>query len=134
MDLSKAFDTANHELLIAKLHAYGFDQSSLKIPRGYVTNCLQRTKINTTFTSWTEIIKGVLKGPEIAPILLKKFLNHLLFLLKETHNCSCGDDTTQYTSDQNLDQLIKRLEQDSLLAVIWFESNYMKLNTDKCHL
>ena len=38
MDLSMAFDTLNHELLISKLHAYGFDESSLKLLHSYLSN------------------------------------------------------------------------------------------------
>ena len=46
MDLSKAFDTLNHDLLLAKLHAYGFDRDSLKVLHSYLSNRYQRTKIN----------------------------------------------------------------------------------------
>ena len=46
MDLSKAFDTINHELLIAKLHAYGFDKNALKLIFSYISDRWQRTKIN----------------------------------------------------------------------------------------
>ena len=51
MDLSKVFDTINHDLLIAKLVAYGFDAEPLKINRSYLTNHFQRTKVNTSFSS-----------------------------------------------------------------------------------
>ena len=50
MDLSKAFDTLNHELLIAKLSAYGFNNESLKLIRSYLTNRWQRTKINKSLS------------------------------------------------------------------------------------
>ena len=56
MDLSKAFDTLHHDLLIAKLHAYGFDNSALKLIKSYLSNRWQRTKINTSFSSWEELI------------------------------------------------------------------------------
>ena len=46
MDLSKAFDTINHELLIAKLHAYGFDKNALKLIFSYISDRWQRTRIN----------------------------------------------------------------------------------------
>ena len=51
MDLSKAFDTINHELLIAKLHAYGFEKSTLKLLLNYLSDRWQRTKINKKFSS-----------------------------------------------------------------------------------
>ena len=51
MDLSKAFDTLNHDLLIAKLHAYGFDKSALKLIKSYLTNTCQRTKVNSSVSS-----------------------------------------------------------------------------------
>ena len=51
MDLSKAFDTLNHELLIAKLHAYGFNRDSLKLINDYLSNRWQRTRINKSLSS-----------------------------------------------------------------------------------
>ena len=54
MDSTKAFDTLNHELLIAKLSAYGFNNESLKLIRSYLTNRWQRTKINNSFSRWNE--------------------------------------------------------------------------------
>ena len=56
MDLSKAFDMLNHDLLIAKLHAYGFTKESLKLIKSYMTNRWQRTKVNTNFSSWSEFL------------------------------------------------------------------------------
>ena len=50
MDLLKAFDTLNYELLIAKLSAYGFNNESLKLIQSYLTNRWQRTKINKSFS------------------------------------------------------------------------------------
>ena len=50
MDLSKAFDTINHELLLAKLDAYGFSDNALNVISDYLTNRWQRIKINTSFS------------------------------------------------------------------------------------
>ena len=52
MDLSKAFDTINHELLIAKLEAYGFHDSALHIILDYLSDRWQRTKVNPSFSDW----------------------------------------------------------------------------------
>ncbi len=56
MDLSKAFDCLNHDLLIAKLHAYGFSMSSLKLIMSYLKDRWQQTKINSSFSSWSELL------------------------------------------------------------------------------
>ena len=53
VDLSKAFDTINRDLLIAKLYVYGFSKESLKLIKSYLTNRWQTTKLK-----WTEILLG----------------------------------------------------------------------------
>ena len=60
MDLSKAFDTLNHDLLIAKLHAYGFDIKTLKLVHSYLTKKWQITKVNPSFSTWSEASLKVL--------------------------------------------------------------------------
>ena len=55
MDLSKAFDTLNHDLLIAKVHAYGFTRELVKLIKSYFTNRWRRTKVSTNFSSWSEV-------------------------------------------------------------------------------
>ena len=60
MDLSKAFGH-NHELLIVKLHVYGFSIDALKVLLSYLQKRWQRFKINTTFSSW---IQGVPQGSD----------------------------------------------------------------------
>ena len=55
MDLSKAFNTINHELLIAKLYAYDFSNDAPKVLLSYLQDTRQRVKINTIFSSWTQL-------------------------------------------------------------------------------
>ena len=134
MDLSKAFNTINHELLLAKLNAYGFDKNAVEIMWNYLSNRWQRTKTNTTFSCWSALLKGVPQGLVLGPILFNTFLNDLLFVLKDTDACNFADDTSSHACDISLDKLLMHLEHDSALTVCWFKSSYMKLNTDKCHL
>ena len=134
MDLSKAFDTLNHDLLIAKLHAYGFDKSALKLVKSYLANRWQRTKINMSFSSWSELLKGVPQGSILGPLLFNIYINDLFLIIKNTDICNYADDTTLYTQGMDLNELLINLEHDSTLLVQWFEETYMKLNKEKCHL
>ena len=120
--------------MIAKLYAYGFSKKSLTIMLSYFTNRWQRTKVNTTFSDWSELKKGVPQGSVLGPVLFNVFLNDLFYILDVTKVCNYADDTTLHVCDDSLKQLISRLEHDCYLAINWFENNYMKLNTDKCHL
>ena len=133
IDLSKAFDTLNHELLIAKLHAYGFDKESLMLFLNYLSNRWQRTKTNTSFSSETELLQRVPQGSVLGPLLFNIYLNDLLFF-PDCNVCNFADDTTPFICNKNLDFVLNELERNSHIAIDWFQNNYMKINADKCHL
>ena len=67
-------------------------------------------------------------------MLFNIYLNDLFFFLKDVDICNFADNTTTYISDESLENALKSLEKNSMLAIPWFEDNYMKLNTDKCRL
>ena len=104
MDLSKAFDTINLELLLAKLNAYGFEKNSLVIMRKYLSNHWQRAKINTTFSSWSALLKGISQGSVLEQILFNIFLHDLFLVLKDTDVCNFADDTSPHACDISLDE------------------------------
>ena len=134
MDLSESFDAINHDLLIAKLHAYGLNKSSLKLLFSYLNNRWHRTKINQNFSSWEELLPGVPQGSVLGRLLFNIYLNDLFYLTESTEVCNFAEEITVFACDKDLSPLIKRLEYDSLLAIKWFQNNNMKLNQDKCHL
>ena len=82
MDLSKAFDTTNHSLLLAKSEAYGFSTNSLNLIQNYLCNRCQRTKVNGSFSDWTEILELISEGSILGPLLFKILLNDIFLLFR----------------------------------------------------
>ena len=79
LDLSKAFGTINHDLLLAKLKAYGFSSNSLKLMHSYLNNKKQQVQINNKFSSESIVITGVSQGSIDGLLLFNLFINDLVF-------------------------------------------------------
>ena len=133
MDLSKAFDTLDHNLLIAKLFAYGFEKDALRLVKSYLSDRWQRVKINTSYSSWFALLVGMPQGSILGPLIFNLYINDLFFTIL-TDICNFADDTTPYTIDMTLENLMAKLECAAKSALEWFHFNGMKLNSNKCHL
>ena len=62
MDLSKAYDCLPHDLLVAKFEAYGMYKTGLNLIHNYLSNRKQRTKINSSYSDWYDIVRVYHKG------------------------------------------------------------------------
>ena len=96
MNLSKAYDCVNHELIIAKLAAYGLNESNLRLIQNYLSKRKQRVKIGSSLTEWLEVIIGVSEGSIFGSILINILINDLHLFIKETDVCNFADNTTLY--------------------------------------
>ena len=133
-DLSKAFDCLSHELLLAKLHAYGFSFAALRLIHSYLTNRKQWTKVNSSYSSWEEILFGVSQGSIFGPLLFNMFLCDMFFVMNGIVFPSYADDNTPYVSSDSVQNVIRILENDSIKLFKWSSGNMMKANNDKCQL
>ena len=80
-DLPKIFNCLPHNLIIAKLHDYGFDKASLKLMHSYLTGTYQKVKINYSYSIWSLIKYGVLQSSILGPILFNLFLCDMLLMI-----------------------------------------------------
>ena len=133
-DLSKAFDCLPHELIITKLHSYGFSLNAIRLIHSYLSNRKQRTKINESYSSWEGILFGVPQGSILGPVLFNNFMCDLFFIVNKINFASYADDNTPFVSRDKLDDVLDSLENAALKFFDWFSINQMKANPDKCHL
>ena len=131
MDFSKAFDCISHELLITKMHAYGFDLNPLTFFYSYLKNRKQDVNINNTFSIFQIFLSGVLQGSILEPILFNIFVNDLLMSTKNSEWHNFADDNTITCSSSTLSQLIKDLQSEANKVTEWFKMNNMIANPGK---
>ena len=112
MGLSKAFDTLNHRLLLAKLKASGLQPTALKQMENHLTGRFQRTKVSNSYSSWSEIIAGVPQGSILGPLLFNSFLNYLFLYPEETFLSNYVDDNTLYSAGNTIESVKKALSNE----------------------
>ena len=133
-ELSKAFDCLRHDLLIAKLVAYDFHQPSLCFIFSYPSGRTQRTKVNNSYSSHTDIKYSVPQCSILDPLLFNIDICDLFFWDYKCDIASYADDNTPCTSDISLNLVLEKLESSTHDLFRWFKENHMKANPDKCHL
>ena len=127
MDPSKAYDNLNHDLLIAKLEAYGLSAEFLSYRQSYLNKRLQKTNVNCDFSLWKEIFSGVPQGSILGELLFNICINDILFFVDEAFLSNYVDGTALYSVQKNhiLNQSV--LKKNFIHLQKWFRDNYMVL-------
>ena len=112
MDLPEAFDSINHDLLLAKLRAYGFSTSALILLYSYLKNRKQKVVINNKTSSSEVVIAGVPQGSIDGPLLFSLLMNDLILFLYTTVLSNYADDNNLYAIGNDKDETKRAFVED----------------------
>ena len=131
MDLSKAFDSLPHSLLVRKLQAYDVDEQSCSLLQGYLQGRLQRVKVRNAVSSWDFNRRGVPQGSVLGPLLFNVFFNDLSYFITRVNFNAYADDQQLYSSDSDHVALYNKLNDKLCIAVEWFKHDGLMTNPEK---
>ena len=131
IDLKKAFDTIDHNILLQKLTCYGFNKETINLFRNYLSDRTQITVINNTRSDTRKVTCGVPQGSILGPLLFLIYINDLpnSELVSDGH--LFADDTNLTFADSNPDKLISVLNDDLKTLQNWLNLNKLSLNAIK---
>ena len=131
LDLSKAFDTISHEILLSKLNNIGIRGISNNWLKSYLTNRKQYTEIYGKQSDTIPITCGVPQGSILGPLLFLIYINDIQNIPIESNVLSFADDTTMFTTGINLPNLYEKANTDLQHIYEWLCANRLSLNVNK---
>ena len=131
IDLSKAFDTVNHEILLQKLKKYGVVGVELAWLKCYLTNRHQFVKIDNEESSFLKVKCGVPQGSILGPLLFLIYVNDMHFSVPKLNVVMFADDTNLFVSGSDYKTIFKIMNEQLSLIETWFSANKLSLNTEK---
>ena len=134
IDLQKAFDTINHEILCDKISYYGFRGISQQLIRSFLTNRKQYVSINGFNSQEKHVICGVPQGSTLGPLLFLLYINDLHFSMKRSIASHFADDTCITYSAKKIKSLETVLNHDLKIVSDWLNANRLSLNVKKSKL
>ena len=131
IDLKKAFDTVDHQILLRKLELYGIKGQALALLKSYLTNRNQKCQIQNSFSSERLITCGVPQGSILGPLFFLLYINDLPQCLKKTKPCLFADDTNITASGDSIQDVQAAVNSDLENLRKWLVANRLSLNVAK---
>ena len=129
IDLSKAFDTVHHDILLAKLNHYGIKGKTFNWIKTYLKHRKQFVLFKNT--GLIEVICGVPQGSILGPLLFLIYINDMFKASKLVSSIMFADDTNFFMSHKNIKQMFSVMNEELEKFNIWFKANKLSLNVDK---
>jgi len=131
LDLAKAFDTVNHDILLTKLHHYGVRGIQNDWFRSYLSNRKQSVIINNSISPSVVMKYGVPQGSILGLLLFILYINDITNASQKLQVIQFADDTCIFFDHKNRNQLMHELNQEIDKVSDWMIANALSLNTDK---
>ena len=131
LDLKKAFDTVDHDILLMKLNHYGISDAALSLFRSYLSSRKQFVRVNDKFSEPRQMVCGVPQGSILGPLLFIVYINDLCSISKSVHSIIFADDSNFFKSGKDLASLSKEMEQEMIDVILWLNANKLSLNVIK---
>ena len=133
INLKKAFDTVDHEVLCRKLDLYGVHQSELSWFKSYLSDRKQFCRVNGDDSTLGNIEVGVPKGSHLGPLLFLVYINNLPQAVQESNVSMYADDTSLCYQSHDLTRLNEAINNDLRKFDSWLQGNKLSLNVAKTH-
>ena len=131
IDLSKAFDTIGHSVMLEKLPKFGITGLSQQWFCSYLFSRYQCVSYNGTLSATEPIFCGVPQGSILGPLLFLMHFNDAVNVLRNCKITMCADDTVLFFSHKVINEIKKILQKDFDHLCNWLEDNELIINTKK---
>ena len=133
LDLRKAFDTVDTQILLKKLEKYGIRNKSLDIIRSYLHQRKQCVIINGYKSNFRDVRIGVPQGSILGPTLFSLYINDLPKISPDMTCLLYADDTAIIMKHKSVDNLQNTVDQVMPKLARWLAANYLSLNVTKTY-